>query len=47
MKEFDFDVEIHAKAYGVEAETEEEARTILYDAIKNHPELVIEQIFIT
>lgn len=47
MKEFDFDVEIHAKAYRVEAETEDDAKLKLYDAIKNHPELVIEQIFIS
>lgn len=45
MKLFDFDVTIEAKAFRVEAETEEEAKSIVYDACKNHDFLVVEKIF--
>jgi hypothetical protein len=45
MKQFDFEVSIEAKAFRVEAETEEEAKCIVYDACKNHEFLVIEKIF--
>lgn len=45
MKRFDFDVTIEAKAFRVEAESEEEAKSIVYDACKNHDFLVVERIF--
>lgn len=45
MKVFDLEVSIEAKAFRVEAETEEEAKCIVYDACKNHEFLVIEKIF--
>lgn len=45
MKSFDFEVTIKAKAFRVEAETEKEARCIVYDSCKNHEFIVIEKIF--
>lgn len=43
--EFTLDVTIQAKAFRVEAESEKEAKSIVYDACKNHDFLVIEKIF--
>lgn len=45
MKVFDLEVTIEAKAFRVKAETEEEAKVIVYDACKNHDFLVVEKIF--
>lgn len=45
MKQFNFKVSIEARAFSVVAETEEEAKCIVYDACKNHEFLVIDKIF--
>lgn len=41
---YDLHVTINAKAYRVEASSEDEARSIVYDECKNHDFLVIESI---
>ena len=44
MKEFDFNVHIIAQALRVKAETEEDAKCIVFDSCKNHDFLVIDTI---
>ena len=41
---YDLEATIKAKAYRVEADSEEEAKAIVYDECKNHDFLVIESI---